>query len=200
MLRERWKMSRVPGVVISIIQVLIGVMIVYSAIAGFRYVFRHSNMVSPYANYAWNVLQASRDWLLCKSHEEGTSLPTALPEKASGYMLTPDGPFNGPLVLLDPFSRGPAQLQFIAAHRDSWFKVSGDPIKMRRINDRLALLYSIGPDRDDDLSKISLPVHELQQLKKALIATTYDPTNGLRSAGDMIVIVDGNSLPSRPCK
>lgn len=82
------------------------------------------------------------------------------------------------LVLLDPFDRTPPLRKGVARLRDDTISVEGSAPRITTI-EGWAIVYSIGPDGVDDIGgRADLDFARAQ-------AWAYDPTNGVRSRGDI---------------
>lgn len=123
---------------------------------------------------------------LAATLESGQKLPETLPDSV-----------DGDLVLADPYdqkSRGEKRLKCYADLDNlngevQSFSFTGNKFKYLRLSDTLAIVYSYGPDRDDDIGR--LPRQEQMRLatepdsSASFIDLRYDPTNGNFSDGDM---------------
>jgi hypothetical protein len=72
------------------------------------------------------------------------------------------------------------------------FSFRGNPFKYVRLSDRVAVIYSYGPDRDDDFGSIAREA--LVKFAESGVASAvgaevanafYDPSNGTMSNGDL---------------
>jgi len=62
------------------------------------------------------------------------------------------------------------------------FEVNGNPFKIREAKDRGVIIYSYGPDEDDDIGIVEPDTHQLNR-------STYDSTNGTISNGDIWYLI-----------
>ncbi|MEN6626180.1 MAG: hypothetical protein ABFD69_08155 [Candidatus Sumerlaeia bacterium] len=124
---------------------------------------------------------------LATTLESEHKLPETLPDSV-----------DGGFVIADPYdqkSRGEKRLKCYAdldnlngeVHS---FTFTGNKFKYLRLSDTLAVVYSYGPDRDDDIGrlpreeqiKLATETHDLNSRYAHL---RYDPTNGNISGGDI---------------
>lgn len=93
--------------------------------------------------------------------------------------------------LIDPFNqrKDRPKLKGKARTRDFVSRISGCKLSYIRIHDDAAIVYSYGPDGDDDTSRVSVeklmdPTRE--QVGRFFDTFSYDVTNGTISDGDLV--------------
>ncbi len=151
-----------------------------------------SDMEIQAGRYAETVMhQLARHY----SDSKPAKLPDNLPNDFTGTVIHGDKGYERDerIILADPFNKSKPQLIATGHDRDMTFRYKGAKLSYRRLNDKTAVVYSWGPDYDDDTKAIR--DRNLVEWAKAdrdadnVTRFIYDSTNGLRSNGDLLVLI-----------
>lgn len=166
------------------------------------YFFTHEEqMVRPRVVYAKTVMHLIRKLMWEKAIANPRYILTQeLPDVVQGEVDPGEVPEEGYFATLDPFDtknrKGERKLKTRAyINACGTFTFRGNKIKYLRLNDEKGLMYSIGPDRKDNLRKASQAeltriIEESDRWSEAELRYLYDPTNGTISYGDIFTVID----------
>ncbi len=148
-------------------------------------------------DFVYDVMRESYIYIARYRYEYG-EFPDELPDKISPVEWMKDGI----LILADPFNHNENEKLYkvkVVRNDVTWddlypvnFKFKGGKISYRKVSADVALLYSYGPDMDDDISNISNETI-LENINKDINnwddfnnRFQYNSANGEKSNGDIV--------------